>query len=323
MSRQIALIVPSALVVILVNAYFVAILGLRQFYELIVGFSLKYYRADTRWNTWQAYLSDRPPFDLHRLKYFVEWWAIYSLFPWIFLIFFAFYWRSTRSGGEKCGIPDSEWQSLVLLNLIGLALFASVSYAPAFDMACFSALPGFIVAVWFASLIAGRFRPILIGLTWSVGILSLVRASIITQMHPVTYLETPSGQVAFEAAEDYALYAWFKPRLRPAEYLFRSSGPDLNFYFDLSDPTSMQFLTFTDYTRPEQVQSVIEGLERHEVRFVLWWTYMEGPGSHSRGDHLDPLREYLRAHYRQTMTFSRGPDALEDQLWERIAAAKP
>lgn len=73
------------------------------------------------------------------------------------------------------------------------------------------------------------------------------------------------------------------------------------------------FLTLTDYTRPEQVRKLMEALEKHHVQYILWEAAFEFEGDGGmKSDHLEPLRMYLRAHYRVVKTF---PGL--DQIWER------
>jgi len=72
------------------------------------------------------------------------------------------------------------------------------------------------------------------------------------------------------------------------------------------------FATNTDYTRPEQVQDVIEGLEQRRVRFVLWSLRLDmHQWNSTAADHLGPLRLYLRTHYRVVKVFSDGGQAWE------------
>jgi len=85
------------------------------------------------------------------------------------------------------------------------------------------------------------------------------------------------------------------------------------FPMGLRNPAKVPYVTTTDYTRPEEVLDVVDSLEKHRVRFVLWPLDLEvRAGNPSAGDHLGPLRTYLRAHYHVVRTFSDF-----DQLWER------
>ena len=103
-------------------------------------------------------------------------------------------------------------------------------------------------------------------------------------------------------------------RTHPSEYFLEGDWPSLYFLLGLRDPASVPFLSNTDYTRPEQVADVVESLERHRVRFVLWSLRLDlhDPRDPAGGDHLGPLRAYLRAHYHVAKSFANG-----EWIWER------
>jgi hypothetical protein len=86
------------------------------------------------------------------------------------------------------------------------------------------------------------------------------------------------------------------------------------FMLNVRNPAEVPFLTTSDYTRPEQVLNVLNGLQAHRVRFVMWWPELDLPddAAHPEGDHLGPLRAYLSRHYRVVKTFTDGT-----QVWER------
>ena len=83
------------------------------------------------------------------------------------------------------------------------------------------------------------------------------------------------------------------------------------FALGLRDPAEIDFITPTDYTRPEQVANVMHALERERVRYVLWYVGLDSPPADAQ-DHLAPLRAYLFSRYRMVKTFGDG-----DQVWER------
>jgi hypothetical protein len=86
----------------------------------------------------------------------------------------------------------------------------------------------------------------------------------------------------------------------------------VGFALKLRNPGRIAFITSSDYTRPEEVSDLLQGLERHQVRFVSWYGDLDNVPTAPRGDHLGPLRRYLREHYRVAETFSNG-----DEIWER------
>ena len=67
---------------------------------------------------------------------------------------------------------------------------------------------------------------------------------------------------------------------------------------------------FFDFTRPQDVREAIDGLERHQVRLVLWSSRLDLPASPS-SDHLGPLRAYIAEHYCVTAEVD------EEEVWIR------
>jgi hypothetical protein len=127
-------------------------------------------------------------------------------------------------------------------------------------------------------------------------------------------LDLPMGRVAVLGTNWFEKLEWIKQHTRPSEFFFDSWWPDVYYSLGLRNPAKVPYVTPTDYTRPEQVQDVIDGLERHRVHYLFW---LPGLGSlllaDPKTDHLPPLRAYVRDHYRVAKTFIDG-----SQIWERV-----
>lgn len=77
----------------------------------------------------------------------------------------------------------------------------------------------------------------------------------------------------------------------------------------------LPFVENGGYTTAKQVTEVIQGLERHQVRYILWspQAFDILPTSENpSGDHLGPLRDYIHNHYTMVKVF---PDGAE--IWEK------
>jgi hypothetical protein len=110
------------------------------------------------------------------------------------------------------------------------------------------------------------------------------------------------GRVACFSRPDAEEFRWFLSHRRPSDFFL--APPPVNFPLGLGNPTPLDFLSRSDFTRPEQVQSVIEGLETKHARWLDWGPYRgipDGPG-----DHLKPLIDYLRLHYHVVEIFDYG-----------------
>jgi hypothetical protein len=110
----------------------------------------------------------------------------------------------------------------------------------------------------------------------------------------------------------YDEYHWIAGRTRPSELFF--GAPLMCLALGLRNPAEVDFITTTDYTRPEQVANVVQVLERGRIHYVVLWDFtLEIPeAGHAAGNHLGPLITYLETHYRVVKTFTNG-----DLVWER------
>jgi hypothetical protein len=196
----------------------------------------------------------------------------------------------------------------MLVNIVGLFLFASVAAAPSYLRMCAVCLPAFIVLVWFVSQPGRPERLMLAGL-WLVALVLLIVEPIGRQRHWRAYLDLPTGCTAFLDPDLYGEYRWIFEHTHASEPFF---GDQLvSFALGLRDPAEVDFISPTDYTRPEQVTKVVQALERERVRYVLWYVGLDSPPADAQ-DHLAPLRAYLLSRYRVVKIFGDG-----DQIWER------
>jgi hypothetical protein len=85
-------------------------------------------------------------------------------------------------------------------------------------------------------------------------------------------------------------------RTKPGDYFFGNT--ELNFLFELRDPSPIPYLTSSGYTRPEQVQQTIRGLKSHPAKYIFWSSDLDMPPENAHtSNHLAPLRAYLLSHY--------------------------
>jgi hypothetical protein len=292
-------------------AYFVWQAGLERFIDCTVVFPLGAYRSVTGVNTWSGYLRDLPRLDPEQRPWR---WAMYlftyALIPLVYAVFWLRYRRGARAAVQTKE-ARAKWERLMLLNLVGLSLFGGVAFAPIWYRLSHIALPGLILLV---ALLAegGRRRAVLRWLSIAV-IAGMAYTSVAQQTRARRELDLPAGRAAFQGVEVSERYRWLAQQTQPGEYFYAAS---IHFYFPLRlrNPAAVTFLYPTQYTRPEQVRALIAALERHRVRLVYWLPMLDlPPGRPARaGDHLPPLRDYLRLHYQVSHTFANG-----EYVWER------
>jgi hypothetical protein len=272
------------------NLYFVWAVGWRSFLWSIVVFGVKYYPAEAGLNSLRAYMAYVPMVAHVRHVPEPSWLFIHALLPLVYLLFFARCWREFKQR------PDQPWDRLMLVNLMGSFLFLGVAPAPVYWRLCVVSPPGVVILAWFLGshgTLPGLARKVL----WLSAGVALVGFALYQQTRWRGYLNGPIGRGAFFERGDYQKYAWLLSHTRPSEAFFDCSG-QAYFFFGRTSPAAVSFLTSTDYTRPKQVLDVIRSLEENRVPVVLWYTDLDpGMGEMGRGGHLEPLRDYLRAHY--------------------------
>jgi hypothetical protein len=302
LGRVVPLIGSFLLTLVALSSYFVLKAGLNHFFFSTVVFLLKYSPQYPPMR-WDVYGADMPfPETWHSTVPLGRWLVVELLVPWVYFLFFL------RARRERKMRPQESWDRLMLVSIVGLCLFLSVAPSALNYRLCTVSLPAFILLVWFAKW-PGRIERAALPFFW-VGLLALMIAethSIQTRGHAT--LDLPVGRVATFHRDIPELFRWYLSHTRPSDYLF--AAPYLNFALGLRNPTPIDFLTTSDYTRPEQVQRVVEALETKRARWVEWEPDVDLP--EGQGNHLGPLRSYLHAHYHLATTFYDG----SLQVWER------
>jgi hypothetical protein len=238
-------------------------------------------------NSFHAYLSNPPA--LGHFSHVPEpgWMFIHALLPLVYLGFFAYGWF------KRAVKPDAPWDRLMLVSLVGFALFAGIAPAPIIWRLRVVALPALIIFVWFLES-PRKLAALARGAIWTaLGITMTIAAwSHQTRWHAI--LDTPTGRAAFFEPEEFEKYQWVAEHTRPGEAYFDCSGRTY-FLLGLRSPAMVSFLSGTDYLRPEQVQDLVRNLDRRQVRVVTWCPDLAV--ATRADDHLGPLRVYLRDHY--------------------------
>ena len=309
MFKSLSLLVAGFLLAIVaVSAYSVWKAGLARFLYCTVVFGAKYYSADVNANTWRVFFSELQPIPPWRnLALLVNWIFLHGVVPLSYLLFFL------RNRRQAPRFPQIPWPKLMLVAIVGTALFLGTAPAPAMHRVAADSLPALILLGWLLDS-DGRIEKLLTRGLWA-GIVFMVVAGLpVRQFGWRGVLQTPRGQLATLDRAVYNEYSWLLRHTRPQEYVFVVFYAEPYFYLDLRNPTTVPFLTGTDYTRPEQVLDVIRDLEKREVRYVVWIGEEKDArlGHAAPGDHLDPLRIYLQGHYHLVKVFPGSTG-----IWER------
>ena len=289
-----SLLAPFAVVVGATCAYVIWNGGFDRFFRYIVEFPLFYYREGGA-NTWATSLTD----FIATPKGIAQWALIKLLVPGAYLVF-AVYWLRRR---EKLLSPP-----LVLLTLVGVALFATVAYAPLHLRLAEISLPAFILAVWMGKQFGETWWKVP---AWAVAGAFLILAPVKIQGAHYWYFDSAAGRIATSDPESIEEYAWLREHTQPGDYFFATHSPRLYVLLGLHNPSRVPFVEPDDYTRPAQVASTVQRLARTKPRFVLWGfapTDFDDPG-----DRLFPVGELLRRCYHPVRPLVDGV------IWQRDA----
>jgi hypothetical protein len=305
---QLLLLLGFVIVPAMVDGYFIWKVGLTRFLFCTVVFLLKYYRALGSANNLGAVLRDFTlPLDGQLFRYKLAFLFIMVVTPLSYLLFFL------RWGQRARKLADRLRCQLLLVAIVGISQLLSVGPTPAGYRVGPGMLPAFILLLWFITTLR-HLRRMLVTLLWVGALGSALFGAYWRQTRWRTLLDTPGGRIAVHDRDIAEKLVWLQARTHPGEYLFDTEWPIVNVALGLRNPTPIMVLTDTDYTRPEQVEGVISGLERHHTRYVLWseGDFTANPnGRRAPGDHLDALRTYLRTRYHLAEVFTDGTQVLQ------------
>jgi hypothetical protein len=286
--------------------YFVWKAGAREFLYSTLIFPFQYGPAWVEVNTYRVYLG-----SLVGLRGWgvVPLLFVYATVPWVYVVFFLAYAR------REVGDSSEPWDQLLLVNTIGFFLFVSVAPAPAWIRLCTVSPPAWIVLIWLLQ--HGRIgRPVLTSLAIAA---ALCAGTIMVKTFRYERLlrqdlDLPTGRAAFLDTGAYDEFSYLAERTSPADYFFGGRNDSFYFPLGLRPPARVAYVVPNDWTRPNEVRDIIQGLAERRVRFVLWQLFLDDVPEHTQGGtNLVPLRAYLREHYRLAKVFPGS----HDQLWER------
>jgi hypothetical protein len=192
------------------------------------------------------------------------------------------------------------------VNVTGMALFLSVAAAPAYNRLCTVSVPAIITLVWLCTRLR-KTEAKLVGALTAIALVLVLVKPVVTQTRWKAMLDLPAGRTAFSDVSQYETTKWVAEREHPSDYFFGDAA--ICFMLSLRNPARVPFLRPSAYTRPEEVQDLLHGLEEHKVRLINWYPVLD---TTPPGDPLGPVRLYLLDHYHVAQTFSNG-----HKIWAR------
>jgi hypothetical protein len=301
--KELCLICPFLLVLGTLCMFLVSELGIHSLLAEMVDFPLFYYRFDNVHNTWASiwlfdFSADNPVVILYSA-------IIHSIVPGAYIVLLIYEQRAALKQSYE------QWRRLMLLAVVGIALFTSVAYAPIWVRLCEISLPAFILMVWLSNETARS--TVLKSVQWASVAVSLIALPLYSQTRWQGLLQAPAGKVFEYDHGEYDRLNWMTAHTVPGEYVFwaSSQAPAPYYLLELKNPIKLPFLTNNGYTLPSQVSEARRDLERSRPQLVYWAAELDNDQADGQScDHLDPLRVYVRDHYEPLKTFTNG-----DRVW--------
>ena len=296
----VALVLPFVAVVGLLAAYYAWRVGLHTLLYWTIYFPLRYF-STLEAHTPRAYFLGMPKIqhvtDVLTAAPYV---FVHLLVPLMYVLCLVRLFRVRRDKKEP------RWQHVLLITLVGLAMFVSVVSAPTPLRLCVVAPPAVILCVWYFGRDTRLDGWVRRGF-WVAALLPMVYLPINRQLHPRQYLDLPIGRTAFLDPREYELIEWYAARTRPGDSFF--GNPTVALLLSLESPSSLDYVTVSAFTRPQQVQELVDSLEKHRTQYVDFYHELNDPPG--ADDNLGPLREYVARNYHLAK------DSPERKIWER------
>lgn len=296
--RRCLVLCASALAIFLaINAPLIAAAGVERWAWDVIVFPVRYFGSVPD-NHWTGALSQFLNAD-GRLKWICfpfQYFAVPLTYIWFFVRF--------RRAGNEHGEP---WNQLVLVAAVGIAMLAAVAPALSIRRIATASPPALLLLTW---LLYTSARARLAAALGAVSLAVTVVWIAALQLRPVRTLNLPIGRVAIPPRADYYdIYRWMAANSRPGQWYFGLHPLPLALELRIATPVAQ--MTPGEYTRPEQVTEIVDGIERARVPIIVLRPRMYSP-SDGLPDHLQPFRDYLYRHYDKVKTFVSG-----DEIWER------
>lgn len=276
--------------------YFAARAGPRTFWESTIVFPLRNYGA-LAVNTWRVYGTGVPGWHAapERLAFLV----VHAIEPGIYVL----------AAGRLRKMPETALKTvLVLVEMVGIAMFVAVASAPSAERLATASLPAIVLLAWFVEQ-PGVVEKIARRGLWATVALTLVAGLLLRHARDGEPVRLPVGEVTVASEGLREEIAAVSRRVSPGNYCF--GNPAVEFALQLRAPAPVLWLSATNYTSVEQERATIASLETKRVPLLLLSPseYLSGAHDTSR---LAAFREYLSRNYRLDASL---PSA--NEIWVR------
>lgn len=301
LQNQAFLLLGYTTVLLLLNAHFLASVGLKQLWYFQVTYVTKYVVDVTRGQRLGL------PGDLawRNLPGLVPYLVVYISLPVAYLVAL---WRCWRERSN----PSFPWDRVALLSIVGSFLLVEVSFSLNWLRLYAVSLPGIIMLAWALDRLKRRrhYATVLIG----VGIICLAGwQTISTHTRRSLSASLPGGAVV-TAPQTSEKLQWIMQRTTPGEFFLQAGWPGIYLPLQLRNPLYEDTVGSLHVANPRDIEQAIQQLEAKHVRFILWTRRLDSQCDRGRRceDYLTPIRDYLSNSYTRVQSFPDG-----DTLWQR------
>lgn len=235
---------------------------------------------------------------------------IYALVPYVYIAGLYQLWQ------RRAVLSSTLQQNLVLLHVVGLALFLAIAHGPRHFRLCTVAAPAILVFVWLLNLASpagGCIRK----LSWVVAGCYFLVLPVYRQLQWHDTLDLPIGRTAFSDKALFYKFQWMAQHTHPLDGFFNDSA--LTLYLSLQNPTPAEFVTYDETTRPEQMAAVVEALKRNPPAYIA--LFPTNLGFAVGGDHSAPFRQFVYDNYSLAKVFAQKQSQYQQELWRRSTAS--
>jgi hypothetical protein len=230
---------------------------------------------------------------------------VYVLVPYVYIAGLYELWR----GRGRFSVQLRH--KMLLLHLVGLALFLAIAYAPRHFRLCTVAPPAILIFVWLLSR-EGRAHRHVRNLLWILTVFYAILLPVHRQTQWHGTLNLPIGLTAFSDEEEFREFQWVAQRTHPSEALINQSALDL--YLSLENPAGMESVSYDEITRPEQITALMHALKRKPPVYIV--APPLNPASGQNEGHAGPFIQYLYDNYRLAAVFPLNHSLHQQGLWE-------
>ncbi len=291
--------------VLLLNAYFIHTVGLKQlwFCQVTYVWSYKAYSP----GMWRLSLLGAlaPPWTWMSLLRSAPYLFIIVMLPVVYCVAFWLLWSQRKN-------TSFPWERLALITTVGFLLLAEVTVAVTWFRVFTVSLFGVILFVW---LLAEKPRMMRYAFTlgWAVILVLAVRQAIGTHTSNSVKAEFPGGYLA-TTPENYEELHWIEQLTKPGDAFLEVDWPGVYLPLQLRNPLYLASLDPWDAPRTEDIDLAIQQIESKKVHYILrektldWWCSSDHPCPVT----IAYFQRYLQTAFTREHTFPNG-----DTLWKR------